>query len=233
MPEVVKVCYASQRKHKPENVEHILITLKNYQQYIQIPDYIVDKYEQGYISAAHFSDVIRFCLLSKYGGMWLDSTVYVSSDIPINYVDTYYYTQKADDPNLYLNEPSRAQWCGFIWGGSKYNPVFAFVRDALFLYWEKHNLAIDYIFFDYIILEAYKEVESIKEMIEGQEANNEEIWALWKVINDVFDPDEYAKICSTNLFHKLSYKRRLVKHIDEQCTYYGHIYNDYTQTEGY
>lgn len=225
MPELVKLCFQRMIKSVPDDkAEVVLITLENYQQYIDIPNYIVEKYYTGIISPAHFSDVIRFCLLSKYGGMWLDSTVYVSGTIPNGYLEADYYTQKVGDVNRYPNEPSRAQWCGFIWAGKKNNLLFSFVRDGLFLYWKKYNTVIDYIFFDYIIMTAYNNIPFIKNMMDSLQPNNENIWDLWNVINDEFDEEVYLKICTSNIFHKLSYKGNLQKQTaDGLQTMYGYL----------
>ena len=53
-----------------------LITYENYSDYVELPDYVVEKHKNGTISRAHFSDVLRFSLLKTYGGMWIDSTAF-------------------------------------------------------------------------------------------------------------------------------------------------------------
>lgn len=225
MPELVRLCYQRMKKEVPSAIAKvILITLDNYAEYIDIPQYILQKYNSGIISPAHFSDVIRFCLLSKYGGMWLDSTVYTSNTIPEEYLMSNYYTQKTSDPKLYLNEPSRAQWCGFIWGGKQGNLLFSFVRDGLFSYWKKYDSVIDYIFFDYIIMTAHDYIPQVREMMDKQAPNNEHIWALWNEINEPYEEKKYEAICRNNIFHKLSYKANLKK-IDEnqRLTMYGYL----------
>ena len=225
MPEVVKLCYQRMKKAIPAETAKVnLITLENYAEYIDIPGYIVEKYHAGIIPPAHFADVIRFCLLSKYGGMWLDSTVYTSDAIPEEYLMADYYTQKTSTPELYLNEPSRAQWCGFIWGGRQGNLLFSFVRNGLFNYWKKYNSVIDYIFFDYIIMTARDYIPQIREMMEKQAPNNEYIWDLWKEINEPYEEKKYEAICRNNIFHKLSYKAKLKKTDENQrLTMYGYL----------
>ena len=46
---------------------------------MELPGYIVEKWGKGQIPAALFSDLLRLQLLIKYGGMWIDSTVFCSS----------------------------------------------------------------------------------------------------------------------------------------------------------
>lgn len=225
MPEVVKLCYEQLKRMAPNNIsEVILITLDNYKEFINIPEYIENKFRIGIISAAHFSDILRFSLLSKYGGMWLDSTIFVSGKIPNEYINTYYFTQKVSDRNKFPKEPSRAQWCGFIWSGKSGNPLFTFIRDALYTYWREYDIAIDYIFFDYIILAAYNNVPMIRRMMDLQEPNNEDVWAMLSIMNKEYNEQVYLRICAHNIFHKLTYKvdfEKITK--DEKDTLYGYL----------
>ncbi len=46
---------------------------------MNIPNSIVSKWKSNVISDTHFSDIIRTELLIKYGGTWIDSTVYVNN----------------------------------------------------------------------------------------------------------------------------------------------------------
>ena len=81
-PEVVKACYSSLVRHlevagqaRNEGYEIIVIDGKNWREYVELPEYVVEKRGKGLIPAAHFSDLLRLELLILYGGMWIDSTV--------------------------------------------------------------------------------------------------------------------------------------------------------------
>ena len=52
------------------------------QNYVNIPDYIYKKFKEGKITPPHFSDYIRCCLLDKYGGLWLDASLYMLDKVP-------------------------------------------------------------------------------------------------------------------------------------------------------
>ena len=67
-PEVVKICVNSIIEHNPERKVNI-ISRDNLEDYIELPDYIVEKHKCGKISYAHFSDIVRFALLYTWGGM--------------------------------------------------------------------------------------------------------------------------------------------------------------------
>ncbi len=63
----MRVCWKSQKKYLPANVEHVIITEENYKEYITLPEYVLKKVDQGYIGIAALSDMIRAALLYKYG----------------------------------------------------------------------------------------------------------------------------------------------------------------------
>ena len=73
-PEIVKACYNSIKRNIP-NREIKVIDAKNWKEYVELPDFIVKKWEKGRVPAALFSDLLRLELLIKYGGTWIDSTV--------------------------------------------------------------------------------------------------------------------------------------------------------------
>ena len=61
-PALVKVCINRMRAVFGEkNVT--VITDENFSDFISLPDYILQKYKSGFISRAHFSDILRIELL--------------------------------------------------------------------------------------------------------------------------------------------------------------------------
>ena len=48
---------------------------------------IVEKWKRGIIGPAHFSDLIRLELLVRYGGYWIDATVYCTDGGLLAYTD--------------------------------------------------------------------------------------------------------------------------------------------------
>ena len=76
-PEVVRVCLASQKRHLPD-YEFRTLDLDNYRQWVELPDYVVEKYRKGLIPQASFSDLLRLAVLKRYGGIWMDASVFCS-----------------------------------------------------------------------------------------------------------------------------------------------------------
>ena len=124
MPEVVRVCIDSIRKNAPKGVKVVLITLDNVCDYVEFPDFILKKVKQGKISITHFSDVLRFSLLKKYGGLWIDSTVYVSRPIPVEYMKMPLYSiQNLSNEERYKNIYYGGCASFLIGGGGRKSPV--------------------------------------------------------------------------------------------------------------
>ena len=57
-------------------------------QYVDIPDYILQKYRAGKMTRTHFSDILRLHLLSRYGGVWIDSTILMTEHLPKYILDS-------------------------------------------------------------------------------------------------------------------------------------------------
>ena len=72
-PPIVKACYNSLKQLTGYSL--VVIDNSNWREYVELPGYIVEKWEKGRIPAAMFSDLLRVELLIRYGGTWIDSTV--------------------------------------------------------------------------------------------------------------------------------------------------------------
>ncbi|WP_241627798.1 capsular polysaccharide synthesis protein, partial [Rosenbergiella epipactidis] len=79
-PDLVKRCFDSIRKNHLQELK--VIDLENLNQYLIINPKILDKYKSGIISNTSFSEIIRLELLSNYGGLWVDSTIFCYKPMP-------------------------------------------------------------------------------------------------------------------------------------------------------
>ena len=73
-PEIVMACHGSLKSNLID-YEIRIIDSGNWSQYVQLPDYIVERWNKKQIPSALFSDLLRLQLLIEYGGSWIDSTV--------------------------------------------------------------------------------------------------------------------------------------------------------------
>lgn len=200
-PEVVKKCYASMKKNMPDK-EIVVITDDNYTNYVQFPDYILEKYEKGMISKVHFSDLLRIELLSKYGGTWLDGTVYCSGPVRQSYM-------LESDLFLFQNlKPGADGHCSLIssWliTASSNNKIILLTRALLHRYWSKYNYAVDYFIlhnFFQMAIETYPE-----EWNRVVPFSNSMPHVLLLRLFEEYDENVWNAVSDMTSFHKLSYK---------------------------
>lgn len=224
MPPIVKACVRRMRALLPENAQLHIVTMENMGRYIDLPAHVLEKYENGQVSPAHLSDVLRFGLLSCYGGMWLDATVYLTGKLPEKLLTDGFYTQRFESWESCPQEACRGKWCGFFLGGKPGKDLFCYMYEALCFWWERHCRAADYVFFDYILWAGYCGVPSIRSAIDAVEPGNENIWLLAKHLNEAYAPEAFEALLRQNEFYKLSYKGRLeMETQDGQKTVYAHI----------
>ena len=161
-------------------------------------------------------------MLSHYGGLWIDSTIVVTADIPDEIFEYNYYVVRHED-NFYSHEVNRGRWMTYLQGGKKKNLLCSFCRDFLIDYWKKENLVIDYMLMDYVVEIAYQEFPECKNLLDSVPLNNPEIKNLRPLLNLPFDPKKFASIKSSTMFFKITYKHKFQKHISGVQTFYGHI----------
>ena len=224
MPEIVRMCHQRLRQVIPEDrvVLHV-ITRDNYLDYADIPAHIVEKFRQGIVTMATMSDVLRFQLLAKYGGYWLDATVFFSGAIPEEYFSKDFYCQRmAKDPEKVKREACKGNWCGFSMKGLADCVVFRYMNDAFSLWWEKHDDIVDYVLIDYLLWTGYRKIPAIREIIDTVPDNNEDIFELYTVLNQPYSDELYQQMTARNVMHKLTYKMDLRKETESgEQTMYG------------
>lgn len=220
MPEIVKACYNSMRKHS-NNHPVILITEKNYQEYIDIPDYIIRKNKEGHIDLTHFSDILRAMLLSKHGGIWMDSTLL----LPYKNIDEFIPTNQTfwscHHKPIY-NNISQGGWVSFFWACGKGNFLASFIADMHLAYWSRKDKLVDYLLLDYTFAIARRYIPVVHNMIEDVKMT--EMGPLGKYLNEEYTENEWTEFCSRYNFHKVTYKIPLqAKTAQGKKTMYGHI----------
>lgn len=203
-PLLVKQCIRSICKHAGKHNVYI-ITKYNYMNFIDIPLYILDKVEAGNMKLAHLSDYIRVSLLEKYGGLWLDATIFCSSKIPEDYFSYSFFTCKSSWQDCgYI---SHMQWATFVLGGWKNNIVYRFIKEAFETYWSTENAAVDYLMFDYIIYIAFCNLSGVRECIENVHLNNLHRDDLQAAMNRALSAEDFDRVIKEDtVLYKLSWR---------------------------
>ena len=229
-PPLVQACIQRMRSILPESAQLHLITWDNLNDYVELPDYIFEKFRNGLITNIHMTDILRYALVSTYGGAWIDSTVWLSDQIKEKlpeYLSRPYFTQRFTSWEICPQEACRGKWCNFFFMGQSTCELFSYAYDALLLWWQKHNKLIDYVIVDYILWAGCCGVPEIQQCIDAVEPNNPNIWLMEKHLNDPFVQEEYEALLAGNDFFKLSYKGNLtVQTEDGKKTVYGYILSE-------
>lgn len=227
MPPIVKACVAKMRSTLPVNAQLHIVTWDNLPEYVELPANILDKYQRGLITKVHLTDILRYALVSAYGGAWIDSTVWLSDRIQDklpDYLQREYFTQRFPDWSHCPQEACRGKWCNFFFMGQKDCALFSYVYESLLHWWQHHDRLIDYVIVDYVIWSGYCGVPQIQKIIDRVPLGNEHIWSMAKYANEAYDGAEYQKLQELNDFFKLSYKMELNKATsDGKKTVYAHI----------
>ena len=224
MPELVQMCHARLKQILPEDKAELhLITLDNYREYVQLPDHIIEKFKKKIITMTTMSDVLRFALLEKYGGYWLDATVFFTEAIPEEYFSGKFYCQRmVNNTELVKREACRGNWCGFSMAGPKGSIVFRYMSDAFSYWWKKYDTIIDYVLIDYLLWSGFKKIPAIHGIINAVPDNNEDIFEMYQVMNQPYTPELMARLTKRNVMHKLTYKMELQTHTTKgELTLYG------------
>ncbi len=228
MPELVKMCHARLKQVIPADKAQLhLITLDNYRDYVTLPDHITEKFEKKIITMTTMSDVLRFALLETYGGYWLDATVFFTGEIPEEYFSGRFYCQRmAGNTKMIQREACRGNWCGFSMAGPKNCILFRYMRDAFSRWWAHYDTIIDYVLIDYMLWTGFRLVPAIHDIIDAVPDNNEDIFELYKRLNQPYSEELLQQLTRRNVMHKLTYKMDLMKETPEgQLTLYGYLLN--------
>lgn len=225
MPEVVQLCHNSLLHHAGKHPVK-LITLNNYMEYVDIPSFILEKVEKGIITYTHLSDILRFCLLSKYGGLWLDATIFVTQNIREIAMPIFSLKQKPMD-DLHV---SMYRWTSFCLGGVKHSPLYVFGRDVFFKYWKFSNSLLEYLMVDDVIAAAYEKIPEVKKSIDDIPYNNRQLYAFSHILNKPFDEYIYMDVSTDTCFHKFTWKSSFYRtDANGHETLYGYLLRLYKQ----
>lgn len=218
-PELVKACYNSVVKNYNDK-EIIVLTEENYKQYVDMPEYILKKWEKGYITFAHFSDILRIELLSKYGGLWLDSTIFTTkkSELVFNEdIDLFVYKQV----DLDRKNPLSIVASSWLMYSNKNNNIINLTKKLLYEYWKNYNYIINYnlihLFFT-LSTEVYKD-----EWNKVPTFNNISPHILQFELCEEFNDKRFEQIKNMSDFHKLNWRIKS----ENKNSYYNYIVDNY------
>lgn len=227
MPPLIKACY---KQLTSFNANVILVTNQNVHQFISLPSVIIEKVNSGYISWAHYSDIIRNTLLAQHGGLWLDATVWVSGTIPIDKLKNWpifsangNVTKTPRSVRFWTSyQWNWSTWC--MWAESTNHILYSFVSEMLQAIAKQEQVWPDYVIQDYLIYFACRNFPKVKKEVEkSQEWSCKYRNELANVMNEPYDEVQYRQLIQSDFFFKLSFRTSWKKEINGKLTYYGRI----------
>lgn len=220
-PDIVKSCVNSIKKNT-ESHEIIIITEENYHEFVEFPAWLEEKKKNGIISRTHYSDLLRLEILSRYGGLWLDSTFYCSNKCIDEIFEKGVWSIKR--PGYMHCSIACGQFANYSlasdWDNRK---VYAIIRDFLIYYWQENTGIIDYLLTDYLIVLASKYNIEVKQQLEKIEPNNPRCDDLFKILGRPFDEAEWEELRKDTGLFKLSWKHIFPVEINGKPTFYAKI----------
>ncbi len=222
-PEIVKKCIESIQKFYKDEYEIVVVDKENMYKYIyekfgtngNIPDYVFEKYKKGLITNIQFSDILRLCLLSKYGGIWIDATVFLTDKIPSEIINSNFFAFH-----------SKHQYISNSWllVANKNDLIINSMRRLMLEYWKHENKMIDYflyhLFFS-ILIQNDKKCREEWEKVPIFYCSD--CYDLVSIMINQFDEKKFNEIKQKTSINKLTYKYNT--NINTSGTYLEKILN--------
>lgn len=226
-PDIVKNCIDSIRKNSGEH-EVIIINKDNYKNYVSIPEWIEEKRNKGIITWTHMSDILRLSLLSKYGGMWLDTTFFCNGSLDEYFSYDLWSIKRPDYLHCSIASGYFATYSLYV--KNEYKWIFSVILDMYLHYWSITDSQIDYLTLDYMFVLAQEIDPDIKKLFNSIPENNPECDELCKILNLKYDLNTWNKLCYSTKLFKLTWKQKFKTEHHNKKTYFSHIMQgDYEQ----
>lgn len=199
-PEIVRACLNSV-KENCKGKEIIFLDENNLDDFINLPGFILNKWRKGIISNAQFSDIVRADLLTNFGGIWIDATVFLTAPLEkyIDDADLFAFRTTFNDSN-----ETPILISSWFLSSKKNNPIITETRRLLLEYWEEHNVLINYylfhLFFSMVVRSFPNEWRNVPRQTNGNSH------LLQFRLNETFEEKEFLHLCKLTNIHKLTYK---------------------------
>jgi hypothetical protein len=219
-PPIARKCIASIRENLPDR-EVVVLSEKTYRDYVTFPSFIQEKIDRGEMMKAHMADLLRLELLIRYGGTWIDATVFCpGGKIPAYMLDSDLFLFQDLKPGFDGHCQRISNWMITARAG---NPVLKLTRALLYEYWREHRKCEDYFIFHHFFemaIDAYPELwEKVIPF------SNAAPHILLLRLFEPYDDAVWEAVREMTPFHKLSYKFDEAK-TQIPGTYYQELFGD-------
>lgn len=199
---MVRACIRSVKRHAAGHPVQI-ITADNYSQWVELPVRVLHAWQENNISSANFADILRAALLAKYGGCWIDATIWLSDDLKPEIFDHLFYSCRYEPDGIYITDN---KWSNFFLATRIQSVTICFVRDMLLEYMEQESRFVDYFLMDYIIRWGYDHIDAVRAEIDAIPYNNRRVHDMIRILNQAEDSDVVRNLLADTYIHKLSWR---------------------------
>ncbi|WP_348717358.1 capsular polysaccharide synthesis protein [uncultured Alistipes sp.] len=222
MPETVRKCYRSVLANAAGRAV-ILVTEQNVGDFVSIPAFITEKVRKGEMSRTHYADYLRILLLKNHGGLWIDSTVFVTDEITVDR-GLDFYSVRQDPASIYY--VSQYRWAVWLLGCSARcgSYMFGCLEELFRTYLSRKSVFVDFFLFDYFIAAMYEELPQVRGLIDRVPYNSTSCEELISLLNSPYDENLMMSITNRSIFHKLTWKKDFDLRTDDgRETFFGVI----------
>ncbi|MCL1867977.1 MAG: capsular polysaccharide synthesis protein [Paludibacter sp.] len=160
MPKIASACFNSVEKYS-SGYEIIKLSKETLNDYIELPDFVWKRFGTGGYDITKLSNLVRLYLLSAYGGIWLDATIYLTKPLEESWLQKDFFAlQRPDTPPSDLKIFTRYDPIGLSWKAESYvrmqnsfmiakpnNKIINDLLSILLEYWKKEEQTGHYFFF--------------------------------------------------------------------------------------
>lgn len=219
-PVVVKYCLETVERYRGD-CRVIHLSDDTISDYIDLPDFIWEGLRDNpSLTRTFFSDLLRLALLEAYGGVWLDSTILLTRELPRRYLDMDFFAYQLPDDQPDKDFWSKTLWAVCCWDEDflvRYHSAVLFAHrgseiistllDLMLYYWSDPERRVTYYHFFHVLfyelvqvgplrdqncpIETYTDMESLMQVARGR----------WR---DDFETP--AELLSRIPIHKLTFK---------------------------
>ncbi len=210
-------CLRSVKKYS-EDYEVILLTGESVWEYIALPDFVFEKFGKDGFNFAKLANLIRLNLLSAYGGVWLDATLYLTTPIDKRILSQDFFAfqrSKTPPPDAELFrkfDPLYFSWNPKFLAGmlnsfmvaKPGNKIVSDLLSILLAYWKKETKVGQYYFFQICFnrMMQHDEWKNLNcEIVGDTDCHKLQVVSLEK-----FDRNIFEEIKSKSNVHKLTYR---------------------------
>lgn len=181
---------------------------------IDIPDVIAQRYRCGDISPVLFTDYVRFALLERYGGIWVDLTLFQLHEPDIDILDYPTWCVKGLAAFPYDSAiPDATQWQSYYMAAQPHALFCKVVLDLFLHYFSRHTVAFDYFFIYYLAYFA-RTIQSVRQSYDRIPPNNTKCEEFLQIVDS--HEDLTPELIASRLFSEDTWMYKASSHLSKE-----------------